>query len=68
MHGGYFEQLQSKWLPYDDEALRLERLEMVKEFFFNDVHRIPPFVERGLYFQSFARLCDAAKEAKRRSV
>ena len=58
----YFSQLKEKWLPYYDEKLRLHRLERVRWFCLNNLHHIPLYVERGLYFQSFDRLYNAYQE------
>ena len=58
----YFTRLKEKWLPYYDEALRLHRLERVRWFCLNNLHHIPLYIERGLYFQSFDRLYNAYQE------
>ncbi len=58
----YFTQLKAKWLPYYDEELRLRRLEKVRWFCLNNLHHIPLYIERGLYFQSFDRLYNAYQE------
>lgn len=58
----YFTQLKKKWLPYYDEDLRLHRLERVRWFCLNNLHHIPLYIERGLYFQSFDRLYNAYQE------
>jgi hypothetical protein len=58
----YYSQLQEKWLPYYDEELRLHRLERVRWFCLNNLHHIPLYIERGLYFQSFDRLYNAYQE------
>jgi predicted nucleotidyltransferase len=58
----YFTQLKEKWLPYYDEKLRLQRLERVRWFCLNNLHHIPLYIERGLYFQSFDRLYNAYQE------
>ncbi|MBZ0300065.1 MAG: hypothetical protein K8J31_10005 [Anaerolineae bacterium] len=60
--GDAFDQLKARWLPYYDEALRQERLAMVRQYCLNNLHHIPRFVERGLYFQAFRRLYDALGE------
>lgn len=57
-----FDQLRARWLPYYDETLRQERLAMVRQYCLNNLHHIPLFVERGLYFQAFRRLYDAFGE------
>ncbi len=58
----YFEQLKQKWLPYYDEALAIERLEMVRNACIFDLEHIPFYVERGLFFQAFDRLYKAYME------
>lgn len=58
----YLSQLQQHWLPYYNEELRLQRLEKVRWFCLNNLHHIPPYIERGLYFQSFDRLYNAYRE------
>ncbi len=58
----YFTQLKEKWLPYYAEELRLRRLEKVRWFCLNNLHHIPLYIERGLYFQSFDRLYNAYQE------
>jgi len=54
--------LKARWLPYYGEELRCERLAMVRRFCFNNLEHIPPYVDRGLYFQAFNRLYDAFRE------
>ncbi len=58
----YLDRLKAQWLPYYSEALRQERLAMVRGFCINNLDHIPLFVARGLYFQSFHRLYDAFRE------
>jgi predicted nucleotidyltransferase len=58
----YFTQLKETWLPYYDEDLRRQRLERVRWFCHNNLHHIPLYIERGLYFQSFDRLYNAYQE------
>jgi predicted nucleotidyltransferase len=60
--GAYFRQLQSQWLPYYEEELRLSRLAMVREACARDLDGIPFVLERGLYFQAFDRLYKAFQE------
>ena len=60
--GAYFRHLQSQWLPYYQEELRLSRLAMVREACARDLDAIPFFVGRGLYFQAFDRLYKAFQE------
>lgn len=58
----YLERLKLKWLPYCDETLRRTRLNMVRHYCLNNLHHIPLYSERGLYFQCFDRLYNAYRE------
>ena len=58
----YYSQLKEQWLPYYGEDLRTQRLKSVRHFCLNNLHHIPPYVERGLYFQSLDRLYNAYRE------
>lgn len=58
----YYSQLKGQWLPYYSEELRRQRLEKVRWFCLNNLHHIPLYIERGLYFQSFDRLYNAYQE------
>jgi predicted nucleotidyltransferase len=58
----YLKRLKDKWLPYYNEALRHERLAMVRMYCLNNLDHIPLHVDRGLYFQAFNRLYDAFRE------
>jgi hypothetical protein len=58
----YLAQLKREWLPYYNETLRRERLSMVRHYCLNNLHHIPLYLERGLYFQSFDRLYNAYRE------
>ena len=58
----YLAQLKQQWLPYYDEDLRRKRLERVRWYCLNNLHHIPPYIERRLYFQSFDRLYNAYRE------
>jgi predicted nucleotidyltransferase len=58
----YYSQLKTEWLPYYSERLRQQRLEKVRWYCLNNLHHIPLYIERGLYFQSFDRLYDAYRE------
>src|SRR5215471_6794318 len=60
--GAYFRQLQSQWLPYYEEQLRLSRLAMVREACARDLDAVPFFLGRGLCFQAFDRLYKAFQE------
>lgn len=58
----YYSELKQKWLPYYSEELRQKRLERVRWFCLNNLHHIPLYIERNLYFQSFDRLYNAYQE------
>src|SRR5215213_4996130 len=58
----YFTQLKGQWLPYYNEELRQKRLERVRWYCLNNLHHIPLYIERALYFQSFDRLYNAYQE------
>ncbi len=58
----YYSQLKEQWLPYYNDKLRRQRLERVRWFCLNNLHHIPLYIERGLYFQSFDRLYNAYRE------
>jgi predicted nucleotidyltransferase len=60
--GAYFRQLQSQWLPYYGEDLRLSRLAMVREACARDLEAIPFYLNRGLCFQAFDRLYKGFQE------
>jgi hypothetical protein len=60
--GAYLAQLKAQWLPYYGEELRQERLALVRRFCLNNLHHIPPFAERALYFQCLRRLYNAFSE------
>ena len=60
--GLYFQTLQSKWLPYYNEELRLQRLEMINDACHYDLDHIPFFIKRELYFQAFEILYKAFQE------
>jgi predicted nucleotidyltransferase len=60
--GSYFRDLQSKWLPYYNENLRLQRLETVRDACNYHLDHIPFFIKRELYFQSFHILCTAFQQ------
>ena len=61
-NGDYLEQLKRYWLPYYGDDLRRQRLDMVRHYCLNNLHHIPVYVARGLYFQSFDRLYNAYRE------
>ncbi|MEP6947790.1 MAG: nucleotidyltransferase domain-containing protein [Ginsengibacter sp.] len=54
--GEYFKKLKIKWLPYYDDTLQNQRLQLAKEACVYDLNHIPLFVKRGLYFQAFDKL------------
>lgn len=56
------QQLQEQWLPFYGEDLRAERLAMVLKFARNNLNHIPPYSQRGLYFQCLKRLHHALDE------
>jgi hypothetical protein len=58
----YMARLQQLWMPYYPEELRRQRLHKVRWFCLNNLHHIPLYLERGLYFQSFDRLYNAYEE------
>lgn len=58
----YLTQLKGQWLPYYHEELRQQRLDRVRWYCLNNLHHIPLYIERGLYFQSFDRLYNAYRE------
>lgn len=58
----YLSQLKAQWLPYYNDKLRADRLTKVRWFCLNNLHHIPLYIERGLYFQSFDRLYNAYQE------
>ena len=60
--GAYFRQLQSQWLPYYGQDLRLSRLAMVREACNRDLDAVPFYAGRRLYFQAFDRLYKAFQE------
>jgi hypothetical protein len=60
--GPYFRELQTRWLPYYNNDLRLQRLTMVQNACNYDLSHIPFFINRGLYFQAFDILCKAFQE------
>ncbi len=62
LNGDYLERLKQQWLPYYGETLRRERLDMVRRYCINNLHHIPGYVARGLYFQSLDRLYNAYRE------
>ena len=60
--GEYFQELQSKWLPFYDDELQKQRLKASINACEYDLLHIPFFVKRELYFQAFDILCKAFQE------
>jgi hypothetical protein len=60
--GRHFQHLQSTWLPFYGDGLRLERLTMVRRACAYDLDHVPFYVRRGLHFQAFDRLYKAFQE------
>jgi len=60
--GLYFQELQSKWLPYYNEELRLERFTKIRAACTYDLDHIPFFIKRELYFQALDILHKAFQE------
>lgn len=58
----YLTRLKQQWLPYYDDKLRHQRLTMVRRYCLNNLHHIPLYVERGLYFQAFDRLYNGYRD------
>ncbi len=58
----YWDELRAEWLPYYSDALRTERLAMVRKFCLNNLDHIPLYSARGLYFQCLDRLYNAHRE------
>ncbi len=46
----YLAQLKHEWLPYYNEALRRERLSMVRHYCLNNLHHIPALPGTGIVF------------------
>ena len=59
---GAFADLCAQWLPYYDEALRLERLQIVRDACLLNIERVHFAVRRELYFYAFDRLYHAFQE------
>lgn len=60
--GPYFQELQHKWLPYFDEALRSARLAAIRNACKYDLDHIPLLIKRDLNFHAFDTLCKAFRE------
>lgn len=60
--GAYFRELRARWMPFYDDDLRAQRLNMVRAACAHDLDHVPFFVRRGLHFQAFDRLYRATQE------
>lgn len=60
--GGHFAELRAEWLPYYEEGLRLERLEMVRNACLRDLEFVSFYLRRDLWFGAFDRLYKAFQE------
>jgi predicted nucleotidyltransferase len=58
----YLAQLKAQWLPFYNEPLRSERLNMIRHFCQNNLDHITLYARRGLHFQCFDRFYNAYKE------
>ena len=54
--GSRLGELRAEWLPFYGDELRRDRLAAVVEYALDDLAHIEPYLARGIYFQSFARL------------
>ena len=60
--GDTFRQLTARWRPYYGNALRQSRLAEARMYCLNNLHHIPIYAPRGLYFACMHRLYVAHKE------
>jgi len=60
--GSYFRELQSKWIPYYDDDLSLQRFTGIQNACNYDLDHIPLFIKRESYFQAFDILWKAFQE------
>ncbi len=60
--GPYFQELQHKWLPYYDEALRSVRLTAIRNACKYDLDHIPILIKRDLHFHALDTLGKAFRE------
>jgi len=60
--GAYFKKLKSKWLPYYDTELQIERQQLAKLSCIYGLDHITGLVKRGLYFQAFDKLYSALQK------
>ena len=58
----YLDRLKARWLPYYGDALRRERLAVVRRHAMSNLDHVSLNVDRGLHFQAFHRLYDAFRE------
>jgi predicted nucleotidyltransferase len=54
--GKHYLKLRSEWLPYYNDSLQKQRLNLAKEACIYELEHVPVFVKRELYFQAFDRL------------
>lgn len=54
--GVYFKKLKSKWLPYYNTELQVQRLQLAKLSCLYELGHINSLVRRGLHFHAFDRL------------
>jgi predicted nucleotidyltransferase len=60
--GNYYQELQNKWLPYYEDALRMERMEMIERSCNYNLDHVPLLTARGLHFHAFDILYRAFQE------
>ena len=60
--GEHWMQLRRTWLPYYDERLRKQRLEMVRDTCVQDLDHVPFLIGRALYFAAFDWFYKAYRE------
>jgi predicted nucleotidyltransferase len=60
--GPYFQELQHRWLPYYDEAMRSARLAAIRNACKYDLDHIAVLIKRELYFHAFDTLNKAFRE------
>ncbi|HMQ63672.1 MAG TPA: hypothetical protein PKE06_23520 [Flavilitoribacter sp.] len=60
--GPRYQALRQQWLPYYGEALRIKRLEMVREACAHDLDHVAFYEKRDLHFQAFDRLYKGYQE------
>jgi len=60
--GAHLQDLRARWLPFYDDALFAQRLEMARAATIADIDCIRFYVDRGQYLQAFDRLYKAYRE------